>query len=46
MTRLVGIFWFFSAMCRLPKIKCGVDELDNVTELSEALAKNETDGNF
>jgi len=34
-----AIFWFMSAMCRLPSIKPGTDELDNVTELSKALQK-------
>src|SRR6266516_4062925 len=32
-----AIFWFTSAMCRLPSIKPGTDELDTVTELSKSL---------
>ena len=32
-----AIFWFRSAMCRLPSIKPGTDEADTVTELSKAL---------
>ena len=31
------IFWFSSAMCRLPSTKPGLDELDNITELSKKL---------
>ena len=34
-----AIFWFTSAMCRLPSIKSGMDELDKVTELSKALQR-------
>jgi hypothetical protein len=34
-----AIFWFMSAMCRLPSIKPGADELDTVTELSKALQR-------
>jgi len=34
-----AIFWFTSAMCRLPSIKPGTDELDTVTELSKALQR-------
>jgi hypothetical protein len=34
-----AIFWFTSAMCRLPSIKPGADELDTVTELSRALQR-------
>jgi hypothetical protein len=34
-----AIFWFTSAMCRLPGIKPGKDELDTVTELSKALQR-------
>jgi hypothetical protein len=34
-----AIFWFMSAMCRLPAIKPGMDELDKVTELSKALQR-------
>jgi len=32
-------FWFISAMCRLPNIHLGMDELDKVTELSKALRR-------
>jgi len=34
-----AIFWFMSAMCRLPGIKSGIDELEKVTELSKALQR-------
>jgi hypothetical protein len=34
-----AIFWFTSAMCRLPSIKPGRDELDNITELSNKLQR-------
>jgi hypothetical protein len=34
-----AIFWFMSAMCRLPGIKRGIDEMDNLTELSKALQR-------
>jgi len=34
-----AIFWFMSAMCRLPSIKPGKDELDTITELSKALQR-------
>jgi len=34
-----AIFWFISAMCHLPRIKPGVDELDEVTELSKKLQR-------
>jgi hypothetical protein len=34
-----AIFWFGSAMCRLPSIKPGIDEVDMVTELSKALQR-------
>ena len=34
-----AIFWFRSAMCRLPTIKPGMDEADSVTELSKALQR-------
>jgi hypothetical protein len=34
-----AVFWFMSAMCRLPTIRQGVDELDNVAELSKALQR-------
>jgi hypothetical protein len=32
-----AIFWFKSAMCRLPSIKASTDELDKVAELSKSL---------
>jgi hypothetical protein len=35
-------FWFASAMCRLPGIKPGLDELDKVSELSNRLQKMST----
>lgn len=34
-----AIFWFMSAMSRLPGIKSGIDELEKVTELSKALQR-------
>jgi hypothetical protein len=34
-----AIFWFMSAMCRLPGIKSGINELEKVTELSKALQR-------
>jgi hypothetical protein len=34
-----AIFWFISAMCRLPSIKPGKDELATVTELPKALQR-------
>jgi hypothetical protein len=34
-----AIFWFMSAMCRLPGIKSGIDELEKITELSKALQR-------
>ena len=34
-----AIFWFTSAMCRLPSINSGANELDKVTELSKALQR-------
>ena len=34
-----AIFWFMSAMCRLPGIKPGIDELGKLTELSKALQR-------
>jgi hypothetical protein len=34
-----AVFWFMSAMCRLPSVRPGVDELDNVAELSKALQR-------
>jgi len=35
-------FWFASAMCRLPGIKSGIDELSKVTELSNRLQRMST----
>jgi hypothetical protein len=32
-----AIFWFASAMCRLPSVKASTNELNTVTELSIAL---------
>jgi hypothetical protein len=32
-----AIFWFRSAICRLPSIKPSTDEVEAVTELSKAL---------
>jgi hypothetical protein len=37
-----AIFWFTSAMCRLPSIKPGLDEIDNITELSNKLQRMST----
>jgi hypothetical protein len=34
-----AIFWFMSAMCRLPSIKPGMDEAETITELSKALQR-------
>jgi hypothetical protein len=34
-----AVFWFMSAMCRLPSIKPGMDEAHTVTELSKALQR-------
>ena len=34
-----AIFWFMSAMCRLPSIKPGMDEPETITELSKALQR-------
>jgi hypothetical protein len=34
-----AVFWFASAMCRLPRIKPGIDELDKVAELSDRLQR-------
>ena len=34
-----AIFWFKSAMCRLPTIKPGMDETHVVTELSKAVQR-------
>jgi len=37
-----AVFWFASAMCRLPGIKSSMDELDKVTELSNRLQRMST----
>jgi hypothetical protein len=37
-----AVFWFASAMCRLPRIKPGIDDLDKVTELSNRLQRMST----
>jgi len=37
-----AIFWFASAMCRLPGIKPGMDELEKMTELSNRLQRMST----
>ena len=34
-----AIFWFTSAMCRLPSVNPGINELDKVAELSKALQR-------
>ena len=34
-----AVFWFLSAMCRLPHIKTGMNDPDMVTELSKALQR-------
>jgi hypothetical protein len=34
-----AVFWFMSAMCRLPSIKAGMDETTTVTELSKAVQR-------
>ena len=34
-----AIFWFRSAMCRLPSIRASTDEVGAVTELSKALQR-------
>jgi hypothetical protein len=34
-----ALFWFMSAMCRLPHIKAGTDEPATMTELSKALQR-------
>jgi len=34
-----AVFWFASAMCRLPSAKPSTDELDTITELSKALQR-------
>jgi len=34
-----AVFWFASAMCRLPSAKAATDELDTITELSKALQR-------
>ena len=37
-----AVFWFASAMCRLPSIKPSMNELDKVTELSNRLQRMST----
>ena len=37
-----AVFWFASAMCRLPSIKPSMDELDQVTELTNRLQRMST----
>ena len=37
-----AVFWFASAMCRLPGIKPSTEELDKVTELSNRLQRMST----
>jgi hypothetical protein len=37
-----AVFWFASAMCRLPRIKPGMDDLDKMTELSNRLQRMST----
>jgi hypothetical protein len=37
-----AVFWFASAMCRLPSIKPSMDELDKMTELSNRLQRMST----
>jgi hypothetical protein len=37
-----AVFWFASAMCRLPGIKPSMEELDKVTELSNRLQRMST----
>jgi hypothetical protein len=37
-----AVFWFASAMCRLPRIKPSMDQLDKVTELSNRLERMST----
>jgi hypothetical protein len=34
-----AIFWFMSAMCRLPSIKPGTDELEKVPEILRVLQR-------
>jgi hypothetical protein len=34
-----AVFWFASAMCRLPSAKPSADELGTITELSKALQR-------
>jgi len=34
-----AVFWFLSAMCRLPHIKTDVNDPEKVTELSKALQR-------
>jgi hypothetical protein len=37
-----AVFWFASAMCHLPSIKPGSDELHKVTQLSNRLQRMST----
>jgi hypothetical protein len=37
-----AVFWFASAMCRLPRIKPGMDDLEKITELSNRLQRMST----
>lgn len=37
-----AIFWFASAMCHLPRIKSGMDDLEKMTELSNRLQRMST----
>ena len=37
-----AVFWFASAMCRLPRLKPSMDELDKVSELSNRLQRMST----
>jgi hypothetical protein len=37
-----AVFWFASAMCRLPRIQPGIDELDKVSALSNRLQRMST----
>jgi hypothetical protein len=34
-----AVFWFASAMCRLPRAKPSTDDLDTLAELSKALQR-------
>jgi hypothetical protein len=38
----LAIFWFASAMCRLPRTKPGMDDLEKMTELSNRLQRMST----